>query len=530
MDKTNQSVTRKTPLVLAVLDGFGHCESSQDNAIAAAKTPNLNRFMQEHVYTYISASGLDVGLPEGQMGNSEVGHMNLGAGRIVYQELTRLDKAIKEGDFYQNKVLAEAIKTAAVNYKKIHILGLLSPGGVHSHESHLSAMAKMAVDLGFGCDGVYVHAFLDGRDVPPKSAEESLAKIDDQLRASGKGKVASIIGRYYAMDRDKRWDRVLKAYELLTQGKAEFFAESAVQGLHQAYAREESDEFVQATVIASKIQGEKAVCIEPGDVVIFMNFRSDRAREITHAFVDESFTEFDAFGFKRGKKINLGAYVTLTEYEAGLPVEIAYPSVKLTHVLGQVLAEQGMRQLRIAETEKYAHVTFFFNGGLENPLPLEKRILVPSPKVATYDLKPEMSAYELTEKLTAAILSGEFEVIICNYANPDMVGHTGNLSAAIRAIEVVDECLGKVAEALAQVGGEMLVTADHGNAEKMFDEESHQAHTAHTSYPVPLIYVGRAAKILIQDGKLSDVAPTMLSLLNVQKPEEMTGRVIFSVS
>jgi 2,3-bisphosphoglycerate-independent phosphoglycerate mutase len=520
---------RKTPLVLAILDGFGHCESHEDNAIAQAKIPNLDKFMREHAFTYISGSGLDVGLPDGQMGNSEVGHMNLGAGRIVYQELTRIDKAIQEGDFFENKVLLQAVKTAAVNYKKIHILGLLSPGGVHSHEAHISAMVKMAVDQGLGCDGVFVHAFLDGRDVPPKSAESSLQKIDDQLRASGKGRVASLIGRYFAMDRDKRWDRVLKAYELLTKGKAEFFAETAVQGLHQAYAREESDEFVQATVIASKIQGEKAACIEAGDVLIFMNFRADRAREITHAFVDENFSDFDALGSPRGKKLNLGAYITLTEYEAGLPVEIAYPSVKLTQVLGQVLAEQGMRQLRIAETEKYAHVTFFFNGGLETPLPGEKRILIPSPKVATYDLQPEMSAYELTDKLVEAVLSREFEVIICNYANPDMVGHTGNLKAAIRAIEVVDECLGKVAEALSQVGGEMLITADHGNAEKMFDEETHQAHTAHTSYPVPLIYVGRKAKVKIQDGKLSDVAPTMLGLLGLSQPKEMTGRVIFDL-
>jgi 2,3-bisphosphoglycerate-independent phosphoglycerate mutase len=520
---------RKTPLVLAILDGFGHCESHEDNAIANANTPNLNKFMEHHAFTYISGSGLDVGLPEGQMGNSEVGHMNLGAGRVVYQELTRLDKAIKEGDFFENKILAQAIKTAAVNYKKIHILGLLSPGGVHSHESHIAAMVKMAIDVGAGCDGIFVHAFLDGRDVPPKSAENSLQKIDDQLRISGKGRVASMIGRYYAMDRDKRWDRVLKAYELLTQGKAEFCADNAVQGLHQAYSREESDEFVQATVIASKTSGETPVCIEAGDAVIFMNFRADRARELTHAFVDESFSAFDDLGAPRGHKIALGSYITLTEYEAGLPVEVAYPSEKLTHVLGQILAEHGMRQLRIAETEKYAHVTFFFNGGLETPLPGEKRILVPSPKVATYDLQPEMSAYELTDKLVSAVLSGEFEVIICNYANPDMVGHTGNLKAAIRAIEVVDECLGKVAEALSQVGGEMLITADHGNAEKMFDEETHQAHTAHTSYPVPLIYVGRKAEIKIQDGKLSDVAPTMLHLLELPQPKEMTGRVIFGL-
>lgn len=439
---------RKTPLVLVVLDGFGHCDSTEDNAIAKARTPNLNRFMQDYAHTYISGSGLDVGLPEGQMGNSEVGHMHLGAGRTVYQELTRLDKAIKDGDFFENAVLREAVKTAAVNYKKIHILGLLSPGGVHSHESHISAMAKMAIDYGFGSEGVFVHAFLDGRDVPPQSAKESLQKIDDQLRLSGRGKVASMIGRFYAMDRDKRWDRVLSAYALLTQGKADFFANTAVEGLEAAYVRGETDEFVKATSITSQIQGEKPVVISPGDVVIFMNFRSDRARELTHAFVDETFTHFDEYGMPRGKKINLGSYVTLTEYEAGLPVSLAYQPQSLNHTLGQVLAEQGMRQLRIAETEKYAHVTFFFNGGLEAAFPGETRILVPSPKVATYDLKPEMSAYELTEKLEVAILSKEFDVIICNYANPDMVGHTGNLPATVRAIEVVDECLGRVAEAL----------------------------------------------------------------------------------
>jgi len=501
------------PFVLIVLDGLGHCDSRQNNAIALAKMPYWNHLIQKGVSTFISASGEDVGLPQGQMGNSEVGHMNLGAGRIVYQDLTRIDRDIRNGEFFQNTVLKKAVKEG----KRVHILGLLSPGGVHSHESHIQAMVTLALEE--GAAEVYLHAFLDGRDTPPQSAEASLVALEKQLHESGRGRIASLIGRYYAMDRDKRWERVQSAYELLTQDRAEFSADSAVQGLKAAYARGESDEFVKATRIVPS--GKKPIQIESGDSVIVMNFRSDRARELTHAFVDEKFE-----GFPRDPRLSLAAYVTLTEYEAGLPVSVAYAPQNLKNVLGEVLSERGMTQLRIAETEKYAHVTFFFNGGNETPLKGETRILVPSPKVATYDLQPEMSAPLLTQKLVEAIESKKFDVIICNYANPDMVGHTGNLEATIRAIEVIDECLGKIDLALQSVGGEMIITADHGNAEKMYDELSHQAHTAHTSYPVPLVYVGRKLKVLVQNGRLSDVAPTMLALMDIPIPKEMTGRVL----
>ncbi len=502
------------PLALIVLDGFGHREDPHDNAIALANAPNLHRWEKELPHIYISASGGDVGLPDNQMGNSEVGHVNLGAGRVVYQELTRLDKAILEGTFQKNPVLVKAVQDAVKNQKAVHILGLLSPGGVHSHETHIEAMAQMAIDL--GAQKVFVHAFLDGRDTPPRSAEKSLEHLDNVLRKSGRGCIATIIGRYFAMDRDKRWDRVKLGYDLLVHGQAEFSAKSAVLGLQAAYAREENDEFVKPTWIES---GE---FIKPGDSVIFMNFRADRARQITHAFVDAEFKDFD-----RGEKLNLGHYVTLTEYEAGLPkeVEVAYPPQSLNNVLGQVLAQNKLKQLRIAETEKYAHVTFFFNGGMEEPFEGEDRILVQSPRVATYDLKPEMSAYELTDKLIEAILSQKYDVIVCNYANADMVGHTGILEAAIQAIETLDICLGKVVTALHSVGGEALITADHGNAEQMSDPITGQAHTAHTSELVPLMFTGKG-KFIQDHGVLSDIAPTMLSLLGLPIPEEMTGKVL----
>ncbi len=521
---------RKAPFVLVILDGFGHAEVSSDNAITQAKTPCLNEWMKSCPQTYLSGSGLDVGLPEGQMGNSEVGHMHLGAGRTVYQELTRVDKAIQEGAFFENPVLKKALAKASSTKKKIHILGLLSPGGVHSHENHIAAMVQMALNQAPEAEGVFVHAFLDGRDVPPKSAASSLERLSDQLRASGRGRLASMMGRFYAMDRDKRWDRVHKAYQLLAHGRGDFTAPDALSALDAAYARGETDEFIRPTTLVSFVSGEKPALIADGDVVIFMNFRADRARQLTHAIVDQSFSFFDEMGSARGEKIQLGAYVTLTEYEDGLPVSVAYPPQSLKHTLGEVLSQAGLSQLRIAETEKYAHVTFFFNGGLEKPFPGETRILVPSPKVDTYDLKPEMSAYELTDQLVESILSKTFDVIICNYANPDMVGHTGNLSATIKAIEVVDECLGRVAEALKKIGGVMMITADHGNAEKMYDDSTHQAHTAHTSNEVPLILVGQQAEVKLSDGKLSDVAPTILSLLGMAIPEEMTGRVIFSAT
>lgn len=504
------------PLALIVLDGFGHREDPHDNAIALANAPHLHEWEKKFPHIYISASGEDVGLPAGQMGNSEVGHVNLGAGRVVYQELTRIDKEIREGVFHKNPVFIKAIEEAVKNNRAVHVMGLVSPGGVHSHESHIEAMLNMALDL--GAPKLFLHAFLDGRDTPPKSAEKSLEKLEGLLKQSGRGCIASIIGRYFAMDRDKRWDRVKLAYDLLVKDQAEFTVKDAVSGLLLAYERGETDEFVKPT----KIQMGQA--IQSGDTVIFMNFRADRARQLTHAFVDKDFKEFD-----RGEKLKLGHYLTLTEYEAGLPstVEVAYPPQSLNHVLGQVLAEHHKKQLRIAETEKYAHVTFFFNGGVEEQFEGEDRILVPSPKVATYDLKPEMSAYELTDKLVMAIDSKQYDVIICNYANADMVGHTGNLDAAIKAIETLDICLNKVVDALHRVGGEALITADHGNAEQMSDPTTGQPHTAHTSELVPLIFTGRG-RFTQTTGVLSDIAPTMLTLLGLPIPKEMTGKILLS--
>lgn len=510
--------THKKPLVLIILDGFGHRENTESNAIAGARTPHIDQWWANKPHTLVDGSGISVGLPGNQMGNSEVGHVNLGAGRVVYQDLTRIDKAIQEGSFEANVVLQQAVDSAAQKDHAVHIMGLASPGGVHSHDLQLQAMLKMAIAR--GAKKVYVHAFLDGRDTPPRSAQKSLEALDHIARSAGVGRVASIVGRYYAMDRDQRWDRVQQAYDLLVHGQSAFTAKTAVSGLEAAYAREESDEFVKATQIFA--EGEEPVQIQEGDSVIFMNFRADRARELSHAFVDEQFE-----GFDRGKKVSLATFATLTEYEAGLKATVAYPPEGLSNVLGEVIAHKHMTQLRIAETEKYAHVTFFFNGGVESPFEGEDRILVPSPKVATYDLQPEMSAYELTNKLVAAIEGGTYDFIVCNYANADMVGHTGNYEAAVKAIETLDDCLAKVVSALESVGGECLITADHGNAEKMANPETGQAHTAHTSELVPLIYIGRDAELLIEDGVLSDIAPTMLALKGVEIPAEMTGRPIF---
>lgn len=511
---------RVKPFVLMVLDGWGYREDRADNAIAQAKKPHWDALWQQYTHTLISGSGEDVGLPDQQMGNSEVGHMNLGAGRIVYQELTRIDQQIRTGEFGQNPVLKGAVTEAARANKAVHIFGLLSNGGVHSHENHLLAMVKMAAQQ--GAKQVYVHAFLDGRDTPPQSAEAALQRMDALLAELKVGRVASIVGRYYAMDRDKRWDRVEQAYTLLTAATAPYQAASAVQGLAAAYQRGETDEFVKPTLISDS--AHPAVKIGAGDTVIFMNFRSDRARELTHAFVDETFT-----GFARGAKLKLQTFVTLTQYEDGLPVQVAYPPASLADSLGECFAKAGLQQLRIAETEKYAHVTFFFNGGVEVPFVGEERVLVPSPKVATYDLQPEMSAPELTDRLVEAIESGRYDLIVCNYANADMVGHTGQMPAAIKAIETLDTCLGRVVAALHKVGGEALITADHGNAEVMADHGTGQPHTAHTNLVVPLVYVGRRADVKVQDGRLSDVAPTLLSLVGLPIPKAMTGRVVFQV-
>ncbi len=502
------------PIALIILDGFGHKETNQYNAINQANTPNLDHYFKNYAHTFISGSGHDVGLPDGQMGNSEVGHLNIGCGRMVPQDLTRIDDEISQHQFCQNTVLSNALHKAKKSGCSVHILGLLSDGGVHSHVNHILALADCAHQQGLD-NQLFLHAFLDGRDTPPQSALPFLQQIEQQ----GYAKIASITGRYYAMDRDNRWERVQLAYDMLTLGKSDHAAENAEAGLVMAYARNENDEFVTPTIINNHFSS-----IKDGDSVIFMNFRSDRARQLTRAFMDPTFNHFT-----REITPKLKHYISLTEYQkefTDLNVEVAYPPIDLSNSLGEVLSKLGKKQLRIAETEKYAHVTFFFNGGVEAPFPGENRILVPSPKVATYDLKPEMSAYELTEKLVEAIQSQTYDVIICNYANPDMVGHTGNIAATIKAIEAIDECLGNVIHTLQSVGGEAIITADHGNAECMFDDKTQQAHTAHTCELVPFLYIGRKAKILKKDGVLADIAPTLLSLMDLTPPKEMTGRVL----
>ncbi len=511
---------KRKPHVLIILDGFGYREAADDNAISNANTPIWDKLWQEQPHTLISGSGMDVGLPDGQMGNSEVGHMNLGAGRVVYQDFTRITKAIKDGDFFANPALTGAVDKAKASNGAVHILGLLSPGGVHSHEDHIAAMIKLADER--GADAIYVHAFLDGRDMPPKSAEPSIRKIDEQLRATGKGRIATLNGRYYAMDRDNRWERVQAAYNSLTEGKGEFSANNALDGLQAAYEREETDEFVKPTIIAGN--GESPATINDGDAVVFMNFRADRARQMTRAFVDPDFS-----GFARSKVPALADFVMLTEYAADIPTTCAYPPEKLKNVLGEYLANNGKTQLRLAETEKYAHVTFFFSGGREALFDGEERSLVKSPDVATYDLKPEMSAPEVTDNLVEAITGGKFDVIVVNYANGDMVGHTGVLPAAIKAVETLDECLGRVVTAINEAGGELLITADHGNCEQMSDHSTGQPHTAHTTELVPLVYVGTHKDMALkaQGGVLSDIAPTILKLMDMEQPEEMTGTALF---
>ena len=502
------------PLLLLVLDGWGYRENPENNAIANARKPTWDYFWQRYPHTLIHASEAAVGLPSDQMGNSEVGHLNLGAGRVVYQEFTRINRAISSGTFFSNKTLTDAVDLAVSTGKAVHILGLLSPGGVHSHEEQIHAMAELAAKR--GATQLYLHAFLDGRDTPPQSAATSIKAMEDKFAALGKGRIASLIGRYYAMDRDHRWPRIKAAYDLITQGKAEFTAASASDGLEMAYARGETDEFVKATEIIPA--GNHPVRIVDGDVVVFMNFRSDRARQITRPFIEANFD-----GFDREVWPKLGRFVSLTEYQSEFHIPVAFPSERLRNVLGAYLASLGRHQLRIAETEKYAHVTFFFNGGEENPFQFEDRILVPSPTdVPTYNLKPEMSAPLVTDKVVEAIRGGTYDVIICNFANPDMVGHTGDFAATVKAIEVLDDCLKRIYDALRASGGEMLITADHGNAEQMFDPATGQAQTAHTVNPVPFVYIGRRAKIAAT-GALEDVAPTMLYLMGLVIPPEMSG-------
>ena len=500
--------TKPRPFALIILDGWGYRETPHANAIAQAKKPYWDTLWQRYPHTLISGSGRCVGLPDGQMGNSEVGHLTMGAGRLVRQDLTRIDLAIQNGEFFSNSILTKAIDRAIQSKKAVHILGLVSAGGVHSHENHIIALLDLAKKR--GATDVYVHAFLDGRDTPPQSAASSLATVSQH------GKIATLVGRYYAMDRDKRWERVQKAYDLLTAQKADYTAPDAMTGLEMAYARGENDEFVKPTSILP-------ITIADGDTVIFMNFRADRARELTQAFIKDSFD-----GFKRTRWPHV-QFITLTEYDATFKVPIVFPPVYLKNSLGDYLSDLGLHQLRIAETEKYAHVTFFFNGGIEEAYPNEDRILIPSPKVATYDLQPEMSAWKITEQLVANIKNEKYDVIICNFANPDMVGHTGNLAATIKAIETIDGCLAKIIPALQSVGGEALITADHGNAEMMFDEYTKQPHTAHTIEKVPLLYIGRPATVTKSDGTLSDIAPTILYLLQIAKPNEMTGRSLFEL-
>lgn len=508
--------TPKTPTVLIILDGFGYRTEPDSNAILAANTPTWDKLWAESPHTLISGSGADVGLPDGQMGNSEVGHVSLGAGRVVYQAISRIDKSIADGDFFNNAAYTDAIDKAVNADKTIHIMGLLSPGGVHSHEDQICAMVQLAAQR--NAHNIQVHAFLDGRDTPPRSAMASLAKIETCIAThasqSKHAQIASIIGRYYAMDRDNRWDRVEKAYRMLTEGHADFNADSATEALQMAYDRDENDEFVQA----SWLKG--ATTITDDDCVIFMNFRADRAREITQTFIEPTFD-----GFARTRQPKLADFVMTTEYSASFDLPCAYPPEKLHNTYPEYLASLGKTQLRIAETEKYAHVTFFFSGGREDLYEGEERILVKSPDVATYDLQPEMSAPEVTEKLVAAIKSGKFDTIICNYANGDMVGHTGIFDAAVKAVEALDVCIAKVTSAIREVGGHCLITADHGNCEQMSDPSTGQAHTAHTCEHVPLVYVGSADVRFVDDinGRLCDIAPSLLYLMRIPQPKEMTG-------
>ena len=502
------------PNLLIILDGWGYSEDVEGNAIAQANTPTWDRLWAQSPHTLISGSGIDVGLPEGQMGNSEVGHLNMGAGRMVPQDYVRINLEIDNGDFENNQILTAAVDKASSHDKAVHLLGLLSNGGVHSHELHIMAMIRLAAAR--GAQQIYLHAFLDGRDTAPKCALASIEKISALFDELGIGKIASVTGRYYAMDRDQRWERVEPVYNMLTQGTADYQASTAKEAIELAYSRDETDEFVKPTIIYDTDQ--PGVRITDADSVIFMNFRADRARQLTRAFVEADFV-----GFQRKVHPLLADFVTLTQYAASLDVSVAYCPQELKNVFGAYIADLGLTQLRIAETEKYAHVTFFFNGGHEEPFKGEDRILVPSPKVATYDLQPEMSADELTDKLVGAIESDQYDVIICNYANPDMVGHTGNMPAAIQAIETVDHCLKRVVQSLQAVGGELLLTADHGNVERMHNTQTGQAHTAHTSNLVPLLYVGRPAMFKNDKGSLTDVIPTMLNVMGLKQPSEMTG-------
>jgi 2,3-bisphosphoglycerate-independent phosphoglycerate mutase len=501
------------PVILIVLDGFGLSHNREGNAVAKAKAPLFTSLLSDYPHTSLQASGEHVGLPDGQMGNSEVGHLNLGAGRIVYQDITRISKSIRDGEFFKNPVLLAAMEEVKRNASTLHLMGLLSDGGVHSHLDHIRAMFVLAKAQGI--TQVVFHAFLDGRDTPPSSALGYIRQLEQHCAKIGIGRIATVMGRYYAMDRDKRWERVQKAYEAMVLGSGARY-HSAIEAVQDSYDHQRTDEFMLPSVMTEN--GTPLALIKNGDAVIFCNFRSDRAREITRALTDPAFD-----GFPRSVVPQLVSFVCLTTYDETYGLPVAYPPVRLTHILGQVLSSNGVRQLRIAETEKYAHVTFFFNGGEEQPFPLEDRVLIPSPRdVATYDLKPEMSARDVTAEVVQRIRSDLYGFILINYANPDMVGHTGVLAAAVKAVEVLDECLGLVIQAAQDAGARVLITADHGNLEVMEDRMTGQPHTAHTTDPVPFIVVGGPAN-LRDNGCLADVAPTVLQLLSISQPAEMTG-------
>ncbi len=503
--------------MLMILDGFGDNSNTEGNAVKQAKTPNIDKLMKKYASTDIYTSGKYVGLPDGQMGNSEVGHTNIGAGRIVYQELTRITKSIEDGDFFSNQELIAAIDNCKKNNSKLHILGLVSDGGVHSHDRHLYGLLELAKRRDF--ENVYVHCFLDGRDTPPASAENYIAKLQEKMNEKGVGKIASISGRFYAMDRDKRWQRVQKAYNAMVNGEG-IKAANVIKAIEDSYQKEVFDEFVEPTVICNN--GEPIATIGKNDSVICFNFRPDRAREITRTLVDTEFNEFET-----KKDLNL-YYVCFTSYDETMPnVHIAFKKEALTNTFGEYISKQGLTQLRIAETEKYAHVTFFFNGGEEKQFEGEDRILIPSPKVETYDMKPEMSAYEVTEKVLDEIANDRFDNIILNFANPDMVGHTGSLPAAIKAVETVDECVGKIVALIEEKEANLIITADHGNCEQMIDYKTGEPHTAHTTNPVPIVVINGKNKIKLREGGiLADLAPTMLDMMGLEKPAEMTGSTL----
>ena len=511
----------KRPLALVILDGWGINDDCTNNAVCQAKKPVLDDLFSRYPSTRLNASGLAVGLPEGQMGNSEVGHLNIGAGRTVYQDLTRISKSIREGDFFQNPVLRQAMETVKHGGGKLHLMGLLSDGGVHSHNTHLYALLQMAKTAGLS--QVCIHAFLDGRDTPPKSGAGYLQDLEKELGTIGLGQVATVIGRFYAMDRDNRWERVEKAYRALTLGEGATSTSSSA-AIAEAYAAGQTDEFVEPHVIQHN--GQAVGTVDDGDGIIFFNFRADRAREITRTFTDSHFS-----GFTRTKNPALGTFVCMTEYDETFGLPVAFPPETYPNLLGEVISKAGLSQLRIAETEKYAHVTFFFNGGNETPFPGEDRVLIPSPKdVATYDLKPAMSAPAVTSEVVDRVAAGKYDFIVLNFANPDMVGHTGNLEAATTAMETVDACLGRVVETVLAAGGSLLVTADHGNCEQMADGKG-QPHTAHTANPVPLLLIDPdQIGAPLREGILADLAPTILSLMKLEKPEEMTGKSLLDLA